>query len=180
MSKLICFVNDDGFTSILTVPPEMYDPLSATRRDLAVQGIIFKTEDEMLQWVAKKDVPQGKSYVLLDVNVAPSDRMYRNAWVINLNTNAIDVDLEKAKVLHQDIIRNMRTKVFNKADVEFNKSVEVVLEKLTADGQQDPDVIALKEAIQKRNDLRNAPDIDLSQVATIDELKTMIPDVVKD
>src|SRR5690349_6175119 len=153
MSKVICFENDLGYASIIHIAPEMFDPNSATRMELAEFGIIFNNDDEVIAFVASKDVPQGKSYNVIDSENLPSDKDYRNAWVIKDDKTGIDVSLDKAKPLQLDRIRSMRTNVFDSADIDFNKAVEKVLDKLMALIPDDADVVALKSAIQKRNDL---------------------------
>jgi len=179
MSKVICFENDLGYASLIHIPPEMFNPNSATRMELAALGIEFDNDDEVIAFVAAKDVPQGKDYSIVDSENLPTDKDYRNAWVINQDKSGVEVSLDKAKPLQLDRIRNMRTNVFDSADIDFNKSVEKVLDKLMALIPDDADVVALKDAIQKRNDLRDAPEIDLSDVQTVDDLKNKVPDVLK-
>jgi hypothetical protein len=179
MAKVICFINENGFASIVHIPPEMFDPNSATRKELESLGIVFNNEDEMIAWVAIKDVPSNAQYSVIDSSNLPADKQYRNAWVIRDDKSGVDVSLDKAKPIHQDNIRAVRANIFDSADIDFNKSVEKVLNKLMALIPDDQDVIALKAAIQKREDLRNAPSIDLSNVQSVDELKTKIPDVIK-
>lgn len=179
MSKVICFENDLGYASIIYIVPEMFDPNSATRMELAALGIVFNNDDEVIAFVAAKDVPQGKSYNVIDSENLPTDKDYRNAWVIKDDKSGIDVSLDKAKPLQIDRIRSMRTNVFDSADIEFNKAVEKVLNKLMGSNPDDADMIALKAIMQKRQDLRDAPAIDLSDVKTVDDLKTKVPDVLK-
>lgn len=33
-----------------------------------------------IEQIAKKDVPQGVSYLIVDASVIPADREFRNAW----------------------------------------------------------------------------------------------------
>lgn len=179
MSKIICYINDNGFASIVHIAPEMFDPNSQTRKELESLGVVFANEDEMIAWVAIKDVPANAQYSVIDSANLPADKQYRNAWVIKDDKSGVDISLDKAKVVHQDNIRSARANIFNSADIDFNKSAEKVLNKLMALIPDDQDVIALKAAIKKREDLRDAPAIDLSNVQSVDELKTKIPDVIK-
>lgn len=39
-----------------------------------------QTDDEFMQWIANKDVPEGKPYKIVDVSDIPEDRTFRNAW----------------------------------------------------------------------------------------------------
>ena len=57
--------------------------------------IIYKNDDESVaiivpadcgltvEQIAKKDVPTGKSYKIVDVSEVPSDREFRDAWTID-------------------------------------------------------------------------------------------------
>tara|TARA_Y100000310_G_scaffold97585_1_gene95234 strand:+ start:611 stop:829 length:219 start_codon:yes stop_codon:yes gene_type:complete len=62
MSKRIIYNQDNGIVAII-VPNEKYD--------LSVEAI------------AKKDVPSGKKYKIVDVSEVSSDRTFRNAWEID-------------------------------------------------------------------------------------------------
>jgi len=57
--KRIIFPNDDGGVSVI-VPSD--------NCGLSVEEI------------ARKDVPSGKAYQIVDVTDVPSDRSFRNAW----------------------------------------------------------------------------------------------------
>ena len=61
-TKRIIYKQDDGVAAII-VP--------ATNCDLTVEQI------------AKKDVPTGKKYKIVDVSGISSDRSFRNAWTFN-------------------------------------------------------------------------------------------------
>ncbi len=57
--KRIIFPNDDGGVSVI-IPSDNFG--------LSVEDI------------ARKDVPAGKAYQIVDVADVPSDRSFRNAW----------------------------------------------------------------------------------------------------
>ena len=57
--KRIIFPNDDGGVSVI---------IPSDNRGLSVEDI------------ARKDVPAGKAYQIVDVADVPSDRSFRNAW----------------------------------------------------------------------------------------------------
>ena len=61
MNKRIIYKNNDGSISII-IPADC---------GLTVEQI------------AKKDVPTGKSYKIVDISEVPSDREFRNAWTID-------------------------------------------------------------------------------------------------
>jgi hypothetical protein len=62
MSKRIIYNQDNGIVAII-VPNEKYN--------LSVEAI------------AKKDVPTGKKYKIVDISEISSDRTFRNAWEID-------------------------------------------------------------------------------------------------
>lgn len=62
------------------------------------QRIIYKTDqgqvaviipttealtEHTIEEIAQKDVPSGKPYKIVDSSSIPSDRTFRNAWVVN-------------------------------------------------------------------------------------------------
>lgn len=63
MSKRIIYQNDDGGVSIIIPAPEC---------------------ELTLEEIASKDVPTGKPYKIVDVADIPSDRTYREAWVVDV------------------------------------------------------------------------------------------------
>lgn len=64
--------------------------------------IVYMTDDNKLaviipansglsiEDIAKKDVPNGKDYKIIDVSDLPLDRTYRDAWVLNDGNVEID------------------------------------------------------------------------------------------
>jgi hypothetical protein len=136
-------------------------------------------DNEILAWVAQKDVPKGKAFEIIEESGLPQDRYFRDAWVFNAGKAALQVDMEKGKVIQLNKIRQVRTPLMSLADVDFNKSLEKVMAKLVESMPNDTDVQDLKAKIQKRNDLRDATLVDLSKAQTPDELKNTIPDILK-
>ena len=63
MSKKIIYKNDDGILAII-VP---------TSKALEIMTI---------EEIAKKDVPTGKAYKIIEDTDVPSSREFRNAWTI--------------------------------------------------------------------------------------------------
>lgn len=137
------------------------------------------SDEEILAWVRAKDVPAGAVSEILEENLIPQDRYFRDAWKFNAGNTALEVDMDKAKLIHLNKIRQARAPKFNSADVDFNKSLEKVMAKLVESMPNDVDVQELKAKIQQRNDLRDATLVDLSQAQTPDELKNTIPDILK-
>ena len=64
MNKRIIYKTDDGGVAVIIPTPEALTNYS-------------------IQEIAEKDVPSGKSYKIVDSSSIPSDRTFRNAWVVN-------------------------------------------------------------------------------------------------
>ena len=96
MSKII-YSNSDGSVSIITPSPK---------------GSIEK---------AKKAVPSGVSYEIVDDNKIPTDRTFRNAWV--KGSGVITEDVTKAKVLAHNTRREKRADEFKPHDETISLNI---------------------------------------------------------
>ena len=90
---------------------------------------------------AKRDLPAGTSYEIVDDSVIPTDRSFRNAW--KQNNKTIETDMSKAREIHKTNIREARVAKFAELDVEFQKALET--------SSSTTDIVAKKQA------LRDAP-----------------------
>lgn len=61
-TKRIIYKTDEGGVAVIVPAPEC--PLS-------------------VEETAKKDVPSGKAYKIVDTDTVPSDRTFRNAWEVD-------------------------------------------------------------------------------------------------
>ena len=131
MSKVI-FTNSDGTVSIMT-------PIEGTAEECA-----------------KRDLPDGTSYEVVDDSVVPTDRSFRNAWKQNGKT--IETDMAKAREIHKTNIRTARALKFAELDVEFQRALETSADTSTI--------------IAKKQTLRDAPDASgISTAASEADLK---------
>jgi hypothetical protein len=64
MNQRIIFQNDEGGISILTPAPECL-------------------QSHTIEEIAAKDVPAGKPFKIVSVDDIPSDRTFRDAWMVN-------------------------------------------------------------------------------------------------
>jgi len=64
MDKKIIYKQDNGTVAILTPTPDALKTMT-------------------IEQIAKKDVPTGLKYKIVDVSEVPSDREFRNAWTID-------------------------------------------------------------------------------------------------
>ena len=61
MTKRIIYPTDDGGVAIVIPTPEALETMT-------------------IEEIAAKDVPEGKTYKIVDVVDIPTDRTFRNAW----------------------------------------------------------------------------------------------------
>ena len=73
----------------------------------------------------------------------PSDRHFRGAW--SLNGKVISEDMDAAKVIFKDKIREVRAPLLEAEDVVYMKALEA------------GDTDAQAASVTKKNNLRNAP-----------------------
>lgn len=78
-----------------------------------VVAIIIPTGDVQ---DAIKDVPEGVDYEIVEDNVVPSDRTFRNAWV--KDGKAVATDVPKAREIAHDKRRAKRAEEFAPLDIE--------------------------------------------------------------
>lgn len=74
-----------------------------------------------IEEVAKKDVPGGKPYQIVLAADIPSDRVFRNAWVIK--DCCIDHDIDRCKTIGHEMRRAARA-------VEFAPHDEVIAKQI--------------------------------------------------
>jgi len=65
MTQRIIYQNDNGGVSVITPAPNC--------------GLT-------IEQIARKDVPTGKPYKIVDGSEVPSDRTFRNAWEVDADT----------------------------------------------------------------------------------------------
>jgi hypothetical protein len=126
-----------------------------------------ESEDDFVNRVAKKDVPYGVPYKIINTSDIPADRSFREAW--EEKNRKISVNINKARTIHMNRLREMRKPIFEKLDVEAVRAME------------DKDEEKLEEIKAKKQVLRDIPQtLDLSEVISPDVLKTIIPDALKE
>lgn len=105
--------------------------------------------------IADKD---GNEKRLDELTSYPSDRSFREAW--SLSGAVITEDIDKAKDIFKDKIREVRKPLLEAEDTVFMKALE------------DDDATAKADSKTKKTNLRDAPAASaISSATTIDELK---------
>lgn len=100
MNQRIIYPNDNGGVSVLIPAPEarqqvlvseaVYETVvipateetpETTEQKLMSEAVYREqTDEEFMEWIAAKDVPEGKPYKIVDVSDIPEDRTFRDAW----------------------------------------------------------------------------------------------------
>jgi len=129
--------------------------------------IIHPTPDSLtymsIEQIAKKNVPEGRAWEIIDSSEIPTDYNFRNSWGQNFN-----IDLGKAKEVLMEKIRGTRDKQLSELDLP--KTI----------AEEKGDKKELKRIIKQKNKLRDLPPtINLDQFKTIQELQKFWPEELK-
>jgi hypothetical protein len=84
-------------------------------------AVIIPTGELPIEEVATKDVPEGVPYEIVDEADIPSDRYFRNAWV--MGDCCVEHDIDKCKALGHDIRRQQRAEEFKPYDDVIAKQI---------------------------------------------------------
>ena len=84
-------------------------------------AVIIPTGELSIEEVAAKDVPEGTPYEIVEDSAIPSDRFFRNAWV--MGDCCIDHDLDKCKEIGHTIRRTKRAEEFAPYDEVIAKQI---------------------------------------------------------
>ena len=119
---------------------------------------VYFTDEEKLTLLGER-VSGGSPYRITESSNLPTDRTYRGAWTDSNPTDTVDINLDKAKDIHMQILRSERDEALRILDIETLKGI---------------DVQSAKQI------LRDLPDtIDLTRVTTIEELSSIWPEELK-
>jgi hypothetical protein len=94
----------------------------------------------------------------------PEDRTYRGAWTDTSAEEVVDIDIDKAKLIHVDRIRAERDLQLAVLDVEIEKAEDV------------GDTVLLTDLRAKRQALRDLPEIvtvELAKVEAVADIATV-------
>jgi hypothetical protein len=106
MNQRIIYPNDNGGVSIIIPAPEAKQQITVSEavteivkhdavldedgneikaaydETVLVTPAVYReqTDEEFIDWVAAKDVPEGKPLQIVDVSDIPTDRTFRAAW----------------------------------------------------------------------------------------------------
>lgn len=75
-----------------------------------------------LEEIIQRSIPTGTKYIITSKSDLPESRLYRDAWI--LKSNKIEIDLEKAKEIQKNYIRQVRDKLLKNKDIEYMRALE--------------------------------------------------------
>jgi hypothetical protein len=165
MNKIIIFKNLDKTCGIIYPAPALFNKNSKDRINLRRIGIDFKNDNEVLAWIANKDVPAGLEWRIADNSVLPKDRFFRDAWTDSNPTNTIDIDLNKAKEIKINQFRSLREPILRQLDIEYIKANEA------------KNNIKKNQITQKKQELRDITLLPLPD--DLEDLKNFIPEILQ-
>ena len=123
-------------------------------------SVIHPTGELSIEEVAAKDVPEGVAYEIVEDDAIPSDRTFRNAWV--MGDCCIEHDLDKCKHIAHDKRRQLRAEEFAPYD-------EVIAKQIPG-----ADATAAEEARQEIRDKYALIQDVIEGASTPDEIKTAL------
>ena len=116
-------------------------------------AIIHPTGELSIEEVAKKDVPAGVAYKIVNDDEVPSDRTFRNALKYDLT-----VDMTKAQAITKERLRAERAPLLTALDVQYQRAQE--------DGRDTTIIISEKQRLRDVTKLADT-------ATTLDELKAL-------
>ena len=116
-------------------------------------AIIHPPDELSIEDCAKKDVPAGVPYRIVNDDEVPSDRTFRNALKYDLT-----VDMTKAQGITKDRLRAERAPLLTALDVQYQRAQE--------DGRDTTIIISEKQRLRDVTKLADT-------ATTLDELKAL-------
>ena len=134
-----------------------------------MKNIIYQTEDGgiaviipadecglTIEEIARKDVPTGFPYTIVEAADIPADRAFRSAW--KHESGSITVDMSKAKDITKDRLRKERKPMLEMQDVAFQRALET-----------GTDTVEIVKEKQRLRDVTKQVD----GITSLDELKAL-------
>tara|TARA_R110000772_G_scaffold125435_1_gene232142 strand:- start:733 stop:1179 length:447 start_codon:yes stop_codon:yes gene_type:complete len=130
------------------------------KNDQGNLSIVMPTEEALqhmsIYEIAKKDVPTGKNFKIINSFELPLDKTFRDAWTIK--DLKIIVNLDKAKEIWKNTIRKHRILALKKLDTELIIATEKKLN--------------ISSILNKKEELRNLPN-KVDDVKSLDQIKNV-------
>ena len=104
-----------------------------------------------LDEIIAKDVPKGVSYEIVEDDVIPTDRVFRNAWKHDLS-----VDILKAQDITKERLRAERKPLLEALDVEVMRNIKnpTKLDKIEIEKQRLRDITKVVDTLTTVEELK--------------------------
>jgi hypothetical protein len=147
----IAYTQEDGSVAIVMPTPEF-----------------CACPDSDVYKLARKSMPLGTHFEVLDVADIPTDRYFRNAWRLGAPlSKSIDIDEKRAREIHVANLRITRGEKLKEQDIEYQKALEL------------NDTVKMQSIASKKQKLRDMPgEVDFSGLS-LQELKDYTPSILK-
>lgn len=127
-----------------------------------------------IEEIAEKDVPEGRPKDFINLDQLPVRRIFRKAWMYDFSDEMksrkyVEIDMEKARAVTQDIIREERRPILETLDIEYMRATEA------KDESKMESIAALKQVLR---DLPADPRIEAAK--TPEELEHLALNAVKE
>ena len=124
--------------------------------------------EETIQFILDRVIPSGSDYVFMYDNASNIERSFTFCYDFNFNdengATAIPIfNVEKGKELFLQYLRYKRNKLFPELDLQYMRALET--------GNQS----VIQEIVAKKQQLRDLPDMDFSNVLTPIQIKEKWP-----
>jgi len=145
MSQVIIYSDDDGKCVIVIPTPEIL-------------------QKNTINDVAFVDVPEGKSYQIIEADQVPASRTFRQAW--RVNGKAITQDMPECKNIAMAKVRAKRDEKFTDFDKRYNVAQ-----------RDNADLAALKAERQTLKDIPQVAQLQVDAATTPEQLEEIINNV---
>jgi len=138
-------------------------------------AIIHPTGELSIEEVFNKDVPEQYKHTaqIVEDDVIPNDRQFRNAWKHEIGRIVEDID--KAKEIHKERLRADRKPLLEKQDVEYMLALEQQLDakEIIKEKQRLRDITKLVDKCETIEDIKKIT-IDSKEIINADTRDTII------
>lgn len=188
MSEVIIFRNTDGTCGVIIPAPDVlveyvetvkfdqvYDEIdqlgNITQRSRVVEEFHLATRPISIEEIAKKDVPEGLPWFVIEDGKLPLDsegqKLFRDAWTCDPEKKTIFVDMEKARDIQLSDIKIAREEKF--IELGFPTKLDPDLEEVIIPQKTQNKLIELRDVTE---------DINLLKAKTPEELKNIWPEIL--
>ncbi len=159
---------EDGSLAVMMVPAAMLESAEA-RHGWKLKFPEPLSEVERWRTTLSTNEPRDVSFRVMPYSAIPQDRYFRNAWCDVTSEPVIDIDMDKARAIHKDRLRERRKPRLAELDIEYQRADE------QGDKKKKRDIAARKQALRDVTD-----DPAIAAATTPEELKNVVPAALRD